>query len=125
MVIDNEDNERPQSRATVEGTTLAFSPVRGICSRSAVFYRNSEERPAVGQRSTNADTDGALDVDEYVSSEWTSLLPPSELNKLKQRRKRKQQGRPTKKAKRKTQTKQGGSRLVRNNHVKNMCGSNI
>ena len=91
MVIDNEDNERPQSRATVEGTTLAFSSVRGICSRSAVFYHN------VGQRSTNANTDGALDVKEYASSERTSLFPPSEdyahkKQRQKPRRKREDHG---------------------------------
>ena len=97
MAIDNEDNERPQSCATVEGTTLAFSSVRGICSRSAVFYHNSEERRAVGQRSTNANTDGALDVDEYASSERTSLFPPSEddahkKQRQKPRRKREDHG---------------------------------
>ena len=89
-----------------------------------MFYPNSEERPAVGQQRTNADADGALDVEEYVSSERTSLLTPSDLNKLKRRRNRNRKAGDTHTAQKKAQTKKGGSRLVRNNHIKNICGSN-
>ena len=76
------------------------------------------------ERNAEAETDEALDVEEYVSASSQSLLPPSELKTVKPRRNRKRQARDTHTAQKKAQKKGGGSRLVLNDLDQEKCGPN-